>query len=139
MSILKEFKTFAVKGNVVDMAGGIIIGAAFGKIVSSFVSDVFTPALGMLIGGVDFSDLIITLKAAQGDIPAVVIAYGQFIQTIIDFVIIAFAIFMGIKVINRLKREEEVVEEAPVAPPAPSSEEVLLSEIRDLLKQQNKS
>jgi large conductance mechanosensitive channel len=139
MSILKEFKTFAVKGNVVDMAVGIIIGAAFGKIVSSFVSDVFTPALGMLIGGVDFSDLIITLKAAQGDIPAVVIAYGQFIQTIIDFVIIAFAIFMGIKVINRLKREEEVVEEAPVAPPAPSSEEVLLSEIRDLLKQQNKS
>lgn len=139
MSILKEFKTFAVKGNVVDMAVGIIIGAAFGKIVSSFVGDVFTPALGLLIGGVDFSDLVITLKAAQGDIPAVVIAYGQFIQTIIDFIIIAFAIFMGIKGINRLKREEEVAEEAPTEPAAPSNEEVLLSEIRDLLKHQNKS
>ncbi len=139
MSILKEFKTFAVKGNVIDMAVGIIIGAAFGKIVSSFVGDVFTPALGLLIGGVDFSDLVITLKAAQGDIPAVVIAYGQFVQTVIDFVIIAFAIFMGIKAINRLKREKEIVEEAPAAPPAPSNEEVLLSEIRDLLKQQNKN
>ena len=137
MSILKEFKTFAVKGNVVDMAVGIIIGAAFGKIVSSFVGDIFTPALGLLIGGVDFSDLVITLKAAEGDLPAVVLAYGQFIQTIIDFVIIAFAIFMGIKAINRLKREEEIAEEVPVAPTAPSNEEVLLSEIRDLLKQQN--
>lgn len=139
MSILKEFKTFAVKGNVVDMAVGIIIGAAFGKIVSSFVGDVFTPALGMLIGGVDFTDLVITLKAAQGDIPAVVIAYGQFIQTIIDFIIIAFAIFMGIKAVNRLKREDNVTEEAPAEPAAPSNEEVLLSEIRDLLKQQNKN
>ena len=139
MSILKEFKTFAVKGNVVDMAVGIIIGAAFGKIVSSFVGDVLTPALGILIGGVDFTDLVITLKAAQGDAPAVVIAYGQFIQTIIDFIIIAFAIFMGIKAINRLKHEEKVAEEAPAAPPAPSNEEVLLSEIRDLLKQQNKN
>ena len=137
MSILKEFKTFAVKGNVVDMAVGIIIGAAFGKIVSSFVGDIFTPALGLLIGGVDFSDLVITLKAAEGDLPAVVLAYGQFIQTIIDFVIIAFAIFMGIKAINRLKREEEVAEEAPTEPAAPSNEEVLLSEIRDLLKQKN--
>ena len=133
MSILKEFKTFAVKGNVVDMAVGIIIGAAFGKIVSSFVGDIVTPALGMLIGGVDFTDLVITLKAAQGDIPAVVVAYGKFIQTVLDFIIIAFAIFMGIKGINRLKREEDVIEEAPAAPPAPSSEEVLLSEIRDLL------
>ncbi len=139
MSILKEFKTFAVKGNVIDMAVGIIIGAAFGKIVSSFVGDVLTPALGILIGGVDFTDLVITLKAAQGDAPAVVIAYGQFIQTIIDFIIIAFAIFMGIKAINRLKHEEKVAEEAPAAPPAPSNEEVLLSEIRDLLKQQNKN
>ncbi|MDD2224085.1 MAG: large-conductance mechanosensitive channel protein MscL [Pseudomonas sp.] len=139
MSILKEFKTFAVKGNVVDMAVGIIIGAAFGKIVSSFVGDIVTPALGMLIGGVDFTDLVITLKAAQGDIPAVVVAYGKFIQTVLDFIIIAFAIFMGIKGINRLKREEDVIEEAPAAPPAPSSEEVLLSEIRDLLKQQNKN
>jgi large conductance mechanosensitive channel len=139
MSILKEFKTFAVKGNVVDMAVGIIIGAAFGKIVSSFVGDIVTPALGMLIGGVDFTDLVITLKAAQGDIPAVVVAYGKFIQTVLDFIIIAFAIFMGIKGINRLKREEDAIEEAPAAPPAPSSEEVLLSEIRDLLKQQNKN
>lgn len=139
MSILKEFKTFAVKGNVVDMAVGIIIGAAFGKIVSSFVGDIITPALGVLIGGVDFTDLAITLKAAQGDIPAVVIAYGKFIQTILDFTIIAFAIFMGIKGINRLKHEEQTVEEAPAEPAPPSSEEVLLSEIRDLLKQQNKN
>ncbi|MDY7218756.1 large-conductance mechanosensitive channel protein MscL [Denitrificimonas sp. JX-1] len=138
MSILKEFKAFAVKGNVVDMAVGIIIGAAFGKIVSSFVGDIITPALGMLIGGVDFTDLVITLKAAEGDIPAVVIAYGSFIQTILDFVIIAFAIFMGIKGINRLKREEAAAEEAPTTP-EPSKEEVLLSEIRDLLKQQSKS
>ena len=139
MSILKEFKTFAVKGNVVDMAVGIIIGAAFGKIVSSFVGDMIMPPLGVLIGGVDFSDLAITLKAAEGDLPAVILAYGKFIQTIIDFVIVAFAIFMGIKVINRLKREEEVAEEAPTEPAAPSNEEVLLSEIRDLLKHQNKS
>lgn len=141
MSIIKEFKTFAVKGNVVDMAVGIIIGAAFGKIVSSFVGDIITPALGILIGGVDFTDLVITLKAAQGDLPAVVLAYGKFIQTIIDFIIIAFAIFMGIKGINRLKREEEAAAAAPAeptAPPAPSNEEVLLSEIRDLLKQQSK-
>ena len=139
MSILKEFKTFAVKGNVVDMAVGIIIGAAFGKIVSSFVGDMIMPPLGVLIGGVDFSDLAVTLKAAEGDLPAVILAYGKFIQSIIDFIIVAFAIFMGIKVINRLKREEEVAEEAPAEPAAPSNEEVLLSEIRDLLKQQNKS
>lgn len=139
MSILKEFKTFAVKGNVVDMAVGIIIGAAFGKIVSSFVGDIIMPPLGVLIGGVDFTDLAVTLKAAEGDLPAVILAYGKFIQTIIDFVIVAFAIFMGIKVINRLKREEETVEEASAAPPAPSNEEVLLSEIRDLLQQQNKN
>lgn len=137
MSILKEFKTFAVKGNVIDMAVGIIIGAAFGKIVSSFVGDIIMPPLGVLIGGVDFSDLAITLKAAEGDLPAVVMAYGKFIQSIIDFLIIAFAIFMGIKVINRLKHEEVVAEEAPVEPPAPSNEEVLLSEIRDLLKEKN--
>ena len=139
MSILKEFKTFAVKGNVVDMAVGIIIGAAFGKIVSSFVGDIIMPPLGVLIGGVDFTDLAVTLKAAEGDLPAVILAYGKFIQSIIDFVIVAFAIFMGIKVINRLKREEEAAEETPAAPPAPSNEEALLSEIRDLLKQQNKN
>jgi large conductance mechanosensitive channel len=131
MSIISEFKAFAVKGNVVDMAVGIIIGAAFGKIVSSFVGDVVMPPLGVLIGGVDFTDLAITLKAAEGDLPAVVLAYGKFIQTVIDFLIVAFAIFMGIKVLNRLKREEET---APAAPPAPTKDQELLSEIRDLLK-----
>ncbi|WP_252272616.1 large-conductance mechanosensitive channel protein MscL [Pseudomonas subflava] len=135
MSLLQEFKAFAVKGNVVDMAVGIIIGAAFGKIVSSFVGDVVMPPIGLLIGGVDFSDLAITLKAAQGDAPAVMLAYGKFIQTVLDFVIVAFAIFMGVKVINRLKREEAA---APSVPPAPSTQEVLLTEIRDLLKEQRK-
>lgn len=136
MSIVQEFKTFAVKGNMIDMAVGIIIGAAFGKIISSLVSDVIMPPLGVLIGGVDFSDLVITLKAAEGELPAVVLAYGKFIQSIIDFVIIALAIFMGVKVINRLKREAEA---APAAPPAPTKDQELLSEIRDLLRaQQNK-
>ena len=136
MSILSEFKAFAVKGNVVDMAVGIIIGAAFGKIVSSFVGDVIMPPIGLLIGGVDFTDLAITLKAAAGDLPAVMLSYGKFLQTILDFMIVAFAIFMGVKAINRLKREEAA---APEAPPAPSKEQELLSEIRDLLKaQQNK-
>ena len=133
MSIISEFKAFAVKGNVVDMAVGIIIGAAFGKIVSSFVGDVVMPPLGVLIGGVDFTDLAITLKAAEGDLPAVVLAYGKFIQTVLDFLIVAFAIFMGIKVLNKLKREEEA---APTAPPAPTKDQELLSEIRDLLKAQ---
>ncbi|MDH4873195.1 large-conductance mechanosensitive channel protein MscL [Pseudomonas sp. BN515] len=133
MSLLNEFKAFAVKGNVVDMAVGIIIGAAFGKIVSSFVGDVIMPPIGLLIGGVDFSDLAITLKAAEGDIPAVVLAYGKFIQTILDFVIVAFAIFMGVKAINKLKREEAA---APEAPPAPTKDQELLTEIRDLLKSQ---
>ena len=133
MGVISEFKAFAVKGNVVDMAVGIIIGAAFGKNVSSFVGDVVMPPLGLLIGGVDFSDLAITLKAAVGDAPAVVVAYGKFIQSVIDFIIVAFAIFMGVKAINRLKREEAV---APSAPPLPSKEEELLGEIRDLLKVQ---
>lgn len=133
MSLLNEFKAFAVKGNVVDMAVGIIIGAAFGKIVSSFVGDVIMPPIGLLIGGVDFSDLAITLKAAEGDIPAVMLSYGKFIQTILDFVIVAFAIFMGVKVINKLKREAAA---APEAPPAPTKDQELLSEIRDLLKRQ---
>ena len=133
MSLLKEFKAFASRGNVIDMAVGIIIGAAFGKIVSSFVADVIMPPIGIILGGVNFSDLSIVLQAAQGDTPSVVIAYGKFIQTIIDFTIIAFAIFMGVKAINRLKRKEEA---APTAPPAPTKEEELLSEIRDLLKAQ---
>ena len=131
-----EFKAFAVKGNVVDMAVGIIIGAAFGKIVSSFVGDVIMPPIGLLIGGVDFSDLAITLKAAEGDVPAVVLASWQVHSDHTDFVIVAFAIFMGVKAINR-QREEAV---APSEPPVPSAEETLLTEIRDPLKaQQNKS
>ena len=135
MSILSEFKAFAVKGNVVDMAVGIIIGAAFGKIVTSFVGDVIMPPVGLLIGGVDFIDLAIILKAAEGTAPAVVLSYGKFIQTVLDFVIVAFAIFMGVKAINRLKREEAA---APEAPPAPTKDQELLSEIRDLLKAQQK-
>ena len=129
MSILKEFKDFAVKGNVVDLAVGIIIGAAFGKIVTSIVADVIMPPIGLLIGGVDFSDLVITLKAAEGATPAVVISIGKFLQTIIDFTIIAFAIFMLIKVINKVKAKD--------APPAaaPTAQEVLLTEIRDLLRE----
>lgn len=132
MGMLHEFKTFAVRGNVVDMAVGIIIGAAFGNIVSSFVADVIMPPIGVILGGVDFSDLAISIKAATEEMPAVVISYGKFIQTVIDFTIIAFAIFIAVKGINRLKRKEEAVEEVP---PAPSTEQLLLTEIRDLLKQ----
>ncbi len=134
MSMMKEFKEFAVKGNVVDMAVGIIIGAAFGKIVSSFVGDVIMPPIGIVLGGVDFSNLAIILKEAVGKTPAVVIGYGKFIQTVIDFGIIAFAIFMAVKAMNTLKKKEE---EAPKAPPEPPKEEVLLTEIRDLLKERN--
>lgn len=132
MGMMKEFKEFAVKGNVVDMAVGIIIGAAFGKIVSSFVGDVIMPPIGVLLGGADFSGLAFTIKEAVGEAPAVVISYGKFIQTVVDFTIVAFAIFIAVKAINSLKRKEE---EAPKAPPAPSAEEVLLREIRDLLKE----
>jgi len=131
MSMMKEFKDFAVKGNVVDMAVGIIIGGAFGKIVSSIVGDVILPPIGLLIGGVDFNSLAVTLKQAAGEAEAVVISYGTFIQTIVDFVIIAFAIFLAVKGLNRLKRKQA---EAPAAPPAPSKEEMLLAEIRDLLR-----
>lgn len=131
MSMMKEFKEFAMRGNVVDMAVGIIIGGAFGKIISSLVKDVIMPPIGILVGGVDFSNLMITLKDAAGDVPAVTVNYGIFFNTVIDFVIIAFAIFMMIKGMNRLKRKEE---EAPKEPPAPPKQEVLLTEIRDLLK-----
>ena len=130
--MLKGFKDFIMRGNVIDLAVAVIIGAAFGKIVSSLVGDVIMPPLGLLIGGVDFSDLAITLKAAEGGAPAVVLAYGKFIQSIVDFLIVAFAIFVGIKAINRLKREEP----APAAPPAPTRDQELLAEIRDLLKAQ---
>jgi len=128
MSVFKEFREFAVKGNVVDLAVGIIIGAAFGKIVTSVVADVIMPPIGLLIGGVDFSDLVITLKAAEGANPAVVISIGKFIQTIIDFTIIAFAIFMLVKVINKVRAK------TPPEPTAPTTQEALLIEIRDLLR-----
>lgn len=131
MGMMTEFKEFAMRGNVVDMAVGIIIGAAFGKIVSSFVSDVIMPPIGVLIGGVDFTDLALTIQEASEGVEAVTIKYGQFIQTVFDFVIIAFAIFIAIKAMNSLKKKEE---EAPAAPPEPSAEEKLLTEIRDLLK-----
>jgi len=125
--MLKEFKDFAMRGNVVDMAVGIIIGAAFGKIVSSLVSDVIMPPIGMLMGSVDFSDLAIKLGEAD---TAATINYGLFVNTVIDFLIVAFAIFLLIKGINTLKKKEE---EKPAAPPKPSAEEKLLTEIRDLL------
>jgi large conductance mechanosensitive channel len=132
MSILKEFKDFAVKGNVVDMAVGIIIGAAFGKIISSLVGDVIMPPIGVLLGGVDFSNLSIVVREAVEKKPAVLISYGKFLQTVIDFTIIAFAIFMAVKGMNSLKKKEA---EAPAAPAAPTNQELLLAEIRDLLKE----
>lgn len=132
MSIVKEFKEFAVKGNVVDMAVGIIIGVAFGKIVSSFVADVLMPPIGLLVGGVDFSNLVVTLKAAQEGAEAVTLRYGVFIQAVLDFVIVAFAVFVGVKALNMMRKKEA---ETPAAPPAPSAQEQLLMEIRDLLKQ----
>ena len=131
MSMMSEFKSFAMRGNVVDMAVGIVIGGAFGKIVSSFVSDVLMPPIGMLMGGVDFKDLAITLQAATEEVAAVTIGYGAFIQTVLDFVIIAFAIFMVVKAMNKMKKKEEA---APAAPPKPSAEVELLTEIRDSLK-----
>lgn len=131
MGILNEFKEFAVKGNVVDMAVGIIIGTAFGKIISSLVGDVIMPPIGMLLGGVDFSDLAFTLKESVGQAPAVVISYGSFFQTVFDFLIIAFSIFLFVKAMNTLKRKEE---ESPKITPPPSAEVLLLTEIRDLLE-----
>lgn len=131
MSMMQEFKQFAMRGNVVDMAVGIIIGGAFGKIVSSFVNDVIMPPIGVLVGGVDFSQLAFTLREAGEGVEAVTLNYGSFIQTTVDFLIIAFAIFMAVKVMNRMKKKEE---EKPAAPPEPSKEEQLLTEIRDLLK-----
>ena len=134
MRMLQEFKEFAVKGNVVDMAVGLIIGAAFGKIVTALVSGIIMPPIGVLIGGVNFSDLAFVVKEAVDDVPAVVISYGEFIQTLIDFTIIAFAIFMVIKGVNNLKKKEEASPEESATPDAPSAEELLLTEIRDLLK-----
>ncbi|MFA6052955.1 MAG: large-conductance mechanosensitive channel protein MscL [Methylobacter sp.] len=127
MSMLNEFKEFAVKGNAIDMAVGIIIGASFGKIISSLVADVIMPPIGVLIGGVSFTKLALTLREAADNAPAITLNYGSFIQSIVDFTIIAFAVFMAVKIINNLKKKEA---EAP----EPSKEELLLTEIRDLLK-----
>jgi large conductance mechanosensitive channel len=132
MSLIKEFKEFAMKGNVVDLAVAVIIGGAFGKIVSSFVNDIIMPPIGVLLGGVDFKDLNIIIKEAEGELPAVVLSYGNFIQNVVDFLIIAFVIFMAIKGMNSFKKKE--VEAPAPPPPAPPKSEVLLEEIRDLLK-----
>ena len=131
MSFISEFKEFAVKGNVIDMAVGVVIGGAFGKIVTSLVGDVIMPIVGVITGGVNFTDLKITLKEAVGETPAVSINYGAFIQNIIDFTIIAFCIFVAIKAINKLKREKPA---EPEAPAEPSEDILLLREIRDSLK-----
>ncbi len=130
MSIVSEFKEFAMKGNMVDMAVGIIIGTAFGKIVSALVDKVIMPPIGFLIGGVNFRDLAIILQGAEGDKPAVVVGYGEFLQTVFDFAIIAFAIFMMVKALNKLKKQAP----PPAAPPESTKEEKLLTEIRDILK-----
>ncbi|MBK7584557.1 MAG: large-conductance mechanosensitive channel protein MscL [Myxococcales bacterium] len=127
--MLSEFKEFAVKGNVVDLAVGVIIGASFGKIVTSFVADVVMPPIGLAIGGVNFTALQLTLRDAVGDKPAVALKYGSFLQTVFDFLIVAFVIFMAIRAMNKLKRKEE----AAPAPEAPSKEVELLTEIRDAL------
>jgi len=131
MSLMKEFKEFAVKGNAIDMAVGIVLGVAFGKIITSLVSDIIMPPIGILIGGVNFANLVIILKEATGSAKAVTLNYGVFIDTIIQFIIIAFSIFIVVKGINNIKRKKE---EKPAAPPAPPRQEVLLAEIRDLLK-----
>jgi len=132
MKLVDEFKAFAMKGNVVDLAIGIIIGAAFGKIVSSMVADIIMPPLGLLIGGVNFTDLKVVLKTAvDATHPAVTWNYGNFLQVTFDFLIVAFAVFLVIKAIVASKRKEQA---APAAPPAPTKEEILLTEIRDLLK-----
>lgn len=132
MSLGQDFKKFAMRGNVLDLAVAVVIGAAFGRIVSSLVNDVLMPPIGILMGGVDFTNFVITLKEATADAAAVTINYGVFIQQIVDFLIVAFAIFMVIRAFERMKRKEEVKPAAPAAPPA---QEILLTEIRDLLKE----
>jgi len=137
VKLIDDFKAFALKGNVVDMAVGIIIGAAFGKIVTSLVNDIIMPPLGLLIGGVTFTDLALVMKPATEMAPAVTWNYGNFIQVIFDFLIVGWAVFIAIKGISRLRRKEEAPP-AEVAPPAPSKEEQLLTEIRELLKNQQR-
>lgn len=134
MSLISEFKTFAMRGNVVDLAVGVVIGAAFGKIVTALVNGLVMPPIGLLIGGVNFSDLAITLKEGSEGVDPVLLQYGAFLQTVVDFAIIAFAIFMVIKVMNSLKKKEEA---APEVPAEPSEEVKLLTEIRDALKARN--
>ena len=131
MGMMKEFKEFAVKGNMIDMAVGIVIGGAFGKIIASLVTDVIMPPIGLLLGGVDFSNLSIVLKEATESAEAVTLNYGVFINTVVDFTIIVFAIFVVIKAINSAKKKEE---EKSVEPPKPSEEVMLLKDIRDALK-----
>nr|WP_325298226.1 large-conductance mechanosensitive channel protein MscL [uncultured Dysosmobacter sp.] len=131
---IAEFKTFIARGNVMDMAVGVIIGGAFGKISTSLVNDIIMPLISMLTGGISFDDWKIVLKEAVGDTAAVSVNYGTFLATILDFLIIAFAVFCMIKAINAFHRKKEEAPAEPPAPPAPSNEEVLLTEIRDLLK-----
>ena len=131
MSFMSEFKAFAVRGNVVDLAVGVVIGAAFGKIVSSFVADIIMPLLGLAIGGINFSKLAVVLQESADPTKVIALRYGIFIQAIFDFTIIAFAIFLAVKFINRLRAKQA---EAPAQPPAPTTQELLLSEIRDLLR-----
>ena len=133
MRLIQEFKDFALKGSFIDMATGIIIGGAVGTVVKSLVDDVIMPPIGLLLGGVDFSNLMITLKAAAGEVPAVSIRYGSFINALISFLIIASAIFLLIKVVNAAKAQFESEQEA-APPPAPPRQEVLLEEIRDAIK-----
>ncbi len=137
MGFVKEFREFAVKGNVVDLAVGIIIGGAFGKIVSSIVADVIMPPVGLLVGGVNFTNLKWTMKAATESAPAVTLNYGQFLQTVVDFTIVAFSVFLLVKAINTLRQRLE--DEKPVAPPATPQEQILLAEIRDLLRDGNRN
>ena len=132
MSFMKEFKGFAIKGNVVDLAVGVIIGGAFGKIVSSVVNDIVMPPIGLLIGGINFKDLKVVLSHNPDGSAAATFAYGNFIQTIIEFLIIALAVFMIVRLLQKLKRREE--EKPTLPPPSPSQEVILLTEIRDLLK-----
>ena len=139
MGFLKEFKAFALKGNVMDMAVGVIIGGAVGKIVTSLVNDIIMPPIGLLIGGVDFTNLKLVIKKAviEGGAevaPAVTWNYGAFIQQVVDFTILAFCVFMMVKIMNKLLKKEEKKPATPPAPPAPSKEELLLTEIRDILK-----
>lgn len=139
MSVLKEFREFAVKGNVVDLAVGVIIGASFGKVVSSLVANIVMPPLGLLVGSVDFKHLKVVLRESSGDKdPGVILGYGQFLQNVFDFLIVAFAVFLLVKLINRLKREDAPVP-APAEVPPPPRSELLLEEIRDLLQSQSRT